>query len=283
MSLTGRTRLAGVLGWPVAHSLSPRLHNRWIAEAGLDAAYLPLPVAPENFAQAVRSLRDLGFAGANVTLPHKEAAKALADSLSPAAERIGAVNTLVFRDGTIHGDNTDGAGFLANLTQWWPEWRPGPCALLGAGGAARAIAVALLDAGCPDLTIANRSQVRAEELAAELARWSSAEITVLPWEARADRLEAITLLVNTTSLGMQGKPALDMDLSGLPATAGVADIVYTPLETPLLGAAQRRGLRAIEGLGMLLHQAVPGFEAWFGHRPQVDMATRRYVEEALAS
>jgi len=269
--LSGHARTAGVLGWPVAHSRSPRLHGLWLRRHGIDGAYLPLPVRPERFADAVRALADLGFRGANVTIPHKEAAFAVCDHVADSARRAGAVNTLVFRDGRIEGSNTDGFGFLENLRAGAPDWRPesGPAVLLGAGGAARAIAAALLDAGCPRLTLVNRTPARAEALARALG----GPVAV------ADRppLEDAALLVNTTSLGMAGHPALEIDLSPLPAEAVVADIVYVPLETGLLAAARARGLRAVDGLGMLLHQARPGFEAWFGVAPVVDQELRDFV------
>jgi len=269
--LSGRSKLAGILGWPVAHSRSPLLHGTWLARHGIDGAYLPLPARPERFADSVRALADLGFRGANVTLPHKEAAFAVCDDLAPSAGRAGAVNTLVFRDGRIEGSNTDGFGFVENCAQSVPGWRAaaGPAVVLGAGGAARAIAAALLDAGCPRLVLVNRTPARAEAL----ARGLGGPVEV----AERAPLDAASLLVNTTSLGMAGQPPLDLDLSPLPAGAVVADIVYVPLETPLLAAARARGLPAVDGLGMLLHQARPGFEAWFGAAPAVDEALRAAV------
>lgn len=269
--LSGHARLAGVLGWPVSHSRSPRLHGYWLETLGIDGAYLPLPVHPEDFAAAVRSLAALGFRGANVTIPHKQAAFEVCDVVDATARRAGAVNTLVFRDGRIEGSNTDGFGFLETVRDQAPGWQPadGPAVLLGAGGAARAIAAALLDAGCPLVTLVNRSRDRAEALARDLG----GPIAV----AEAPPLAGAALLVNTTSLGMQGHPPLEIDLAPLPAAAVVADIVYVPLETALLTAARERGLRAVEGLGMLLHQARPGFEAWFGVSPRVDPALRDLV------
>lgn len=269
--LSGHARLAGVLGWPVSHSRSPRLHGYWLETLGIDGAYLPLPVHPEDFAAAVRSLAALGFRGANVTIPHKQAAFEVCDVVDATARRAGAVNTLVFRDGRIEGSNTDGFGFLETVRDQAPGWQPadGPAVLLGAGGAARAIAAALLDAGCPLVTLVNRSRDRAEALARDLG----GPIAV----AEAPPLAGAALLVNTTSLGMQGHPSLEIDLAPLPAAAVVADIVYVPLETALLTAARERGLRAVEGLGMLLHQARPGFEAWFGVSPRVDPALRDLV------
>nr|WP_188900147.1 shikimate dehydrogenase [Caldovatus sediminis] len=274
--LSGHARLAGILGWPVAHSRSPRLHGFWLERHGVDGAYVPLPVRPERFAQAVRSLADLGFRGANVTIPHKEAAFAVCDEVAPSARRAGAVNTLVFReDGTIEGSNTDGYGFLESIREEVPGWRAdrGPAVLLGAGGSARAVAAALLDAGCPRLTLVNRTRARAEALARELG----GPIGV----AERAPLGDAALLVNTTSLGMQGQPPLELDLAPLPAGAVVADLVYVPLETPLLAAARARGLAAVGGLGMLLHQARPGFARWFGVEPQVDAALRDFVAAGI--
>lgn len=269
--LTGHARLAGVLGWPVSHSRSPRLHGHWLATLGIDGAYLPLPVHPDHFESAVRALADLGFRGANVTIPHKQAAFTVCDAVDATARRAGAVNTLVFRDGRIEGSNTDGYGFLESVRASAPGWQAGdgPAVLLGAGGAARAVAAALLDAGCPRVTLVNRSRERAEALARDLG----GPVAV----ANAPPMDDAALLVNTTSLGMQGQPPLDLDLAPLPVGAVVVDIVYVPLETPLLAAARARGLRAVDGLGMLLHQARPGFAAWFGAAPVVDDALRAVV------
>ena len=270
-TLTGKSRLAGLLGWPVSHSRSPRLHGFWLARHGIDGAYLPLPVRPERFEAAVRSLADLGFRGANVTIPHKEAAFALCDTVSEVARRAGSVNTLVFREGRIEGASTDGFGFLESIREQAPGWQAGdgPAVILGAGGAVRAVAAALLDAGCPRLTIVNRTLARAEAIAGDLG----GPIAV----ATTPPLQDAALLVNGTSLGMVGEPALEIDLAPLPAQAVVADMVYVPLETPLLAAARARGLRAVDGLGMLLHQARPGFEAWFGVAPLVDAELREFV------
>lgn len=270
--LTGKARKAGVLGWPVAHSRSPRLHGFWLERHRIDGCYLPLPVRPDRFADAVKALADLGFAGANVTIPHKEAAFAVCDAVDPSARRAGAVNTLVFRDGRIEGSNTDGWGFLESVREGAGSgWRSeaGPAVVLGAGGAARAVAAALLDAGCPRVTLVNRTPARAEALARDLG----GPVAV----AERPPLEDAALLVNTTSLGMQGQPPLHLDLVPLPAAAVVADIVYVPLETGLLAAARARGLRAVDGLGMLLHQARPGFAAWFGVEPAVDAELRAFV------
>ncbi len=261
--LTAKARLAGVIGWPVSHSRSPLLHNHWLARHGIDGAYLPLPVRPEDLPTAIAGLRAAGFRGANVTIPHKVAVAALCSTLRPAARQAGAVNTLVFTEAGIVGDNTDGAGFLASLCAHGVA--PGPALLLGAGGAARAIAAALLGEGVA-VTVANRTPARAAGLAAALPG-----LRTLPWEQR-HTLGGLALLVNTTSLGMVGQPPLAMDLSAAPPGLAVCDIVYAPLETPLMAQARARGLRTVGGLGMLLHQAVPGFAAWFGVVPEVDAA-----------
>jgi len=270
--LSGKARKAGVLGWPVSHSRSPRLHGFWLARHGIDGAYLPLPVEPARFESAVRALVDLGFAGANVTIPHKEAAFALCDTVDAVAHRAGSVNTLVFGpEGKIHGTSTDGYGFVESLAEQAPGCAPadGPAMILGAGGAVRSVAAALLDAGCPRLILVNRTVERAEALARDLG--GPVEV------ARAPDLRGVALLVNGTSLGMAGQPPLEIDLAPLPGNAVVADMVYVPLETPLLAAARARGLRGVDGLGMLLHQARPGFEAWFGVAPQVDAELRAFV------
>ena len=273
--LTGQARVAGIIGWPVAHSRSPRLHGFWLERHGIDGAYIPLPIRPDDFAPAVRGLVAAGFAGANVTLPHKHAAFALCDSVDPSAQRAGAVNTLVFREGKIAGSNTDGWGFLANLRAHGVDPAAGPALVLGAGGAARAVAAALLDSGI-SVTIANRTLERANTLARDLPG-----LHVIPWERRSDALADHALLVNTTSLGMQGHPPLLLDLPRAAPSLVVSDVVYVPLHTPLLSAAAAQGLRTVEGLGMLLHQAAPGFHAWFGVEPKVDAALRRFVAADL--
>jgi shikimate dehydrogenase len=273
--ISGKARLAGVFGWPASHSRSPRLHGYWLRQHGIDGAYVPLEVRPEDFPAAVRALVTMGFRGANVTLPHKETAFAVCDVVDGSARRAGAVNTLVFRDGQIHGSNTDGFGFLESVREQAPGWQAadGPAVLLGAGGAARAIAAALLDAGCPLLTIVNRNRERAEMLARQIG----GPVAV----ADAPPLEGAALLVNSTSLGMAGQPPLEIDLAPLPPRAVVVDAVYVPLETSLLAAARARGLRGVDGLGMLLHQARPGFEQWFGVAPGVDRGLREFVAADL--
>ena len=275
-ALSGKARLAGVIGWPVAHSRSPRLHGFWLEHYGIDGAYLPFAVRPEDLAAALGALPLLGLRGVNVTLPHKEAALGLCARVSEAARRIGAVNTIIVgEDGALEGSNTDGFGFLAHLTASQPSFRPesGPAVLLGAGGAARAIAVALLDAGVPELRLANRTASRAAALAVELGL----RVRPVAWADRASALAGSALLVNSTTMGMSGQAPLDLDLSRLPRQAVVYDIVYVPLETPLLAAARARGNAAVDGLGMLLHQARPGFAAWFGREPEVDAALRDFV------
>ena len=269
--LTGKARLAGIIGWPVEHSRSPRLHGFWLDRHGIDGAYVPLPIHPESFAVGVRGLVACGFAGANVTAPHKLAAFEICDTVEASARRAGAVNTLVFNDGKIIGRNTDGLGFIANLRAHGVDPSAGPALVLGAGGAARAVVASLLDQGIA-VTLANRTRERADGLARDLPG-----LRVIDWAARSDALPDNALLVNTTSLGMGHNPPLEIDLDRVPSGSAVADIVYVPLETPLLAAARARGLRPVEGLGMLLHQAVSGFSAWFGVTPVVDDALRRFV------
>ena len=269
--LSGKARVAGIIGWPVEHSRSPRLHGFWLQRHGIDGAYVPLPVRPGTFAPAVRGLAEAGFAGANVTAPHKLAAFEACDMVEDSARRAGAVNTLVFQDGHIVGRNTDGIGFIANLRAHGVDPATGPALVLGAGGAARAVIAALQDAGVT-VTVANRTRERAEALARDLPG-----LVVIDWSTRSPAVADHALLVNTTSLGMVGHMALELDLDHAPSGLAVADIVYVPLQTPLLAAARARGLRAVEGLGMLLHQAVPGFAAWFGTTPVVDDELRRFV------
>jgi shikimate dehydrogenase len=270
--VSARARLAGVMGYPVAHSLSPRLHNYWLEQYGIDGAYVPLPVAPEHFTAALRALGQLGFAGINVTVPHKEAAFAACDEVDAAARRMGAANMISFADGKILGRNTDGYGFRESLREAAPSWsgQGAKAVVLGAGGGARAIVAALIDEGAK-VVLVNRTRARADALARDIGG------TVADWAQRAAALDGAALLVNTTVLGLQGKEPLDLDLHGLPNAALVADIVYVPLETPLLAAARARGNLAIDGLGMLLHQARPAFAAWFGREPEVTPALRSFV------
>lgn len=268
--------LAGVIGWPIAHSLSPRLHGHWLRRHGLAGHYVALPVQPEDLAMVLRTLPRCGFVGANVTVPHKEAALALADTVTPRARRIGAANTLVFgADGGIDADNTDGHGFMANLLQHAPGWAPeGQVAvLIGAGGAARAVVVALLDAGVAQLRLTNRTRSRAEQLRDEFGP----RIEVVDWARMGEALDGAGLVVNATAMGMTGQPPLALVPEALQPGMLVTDLVYSPLVTPLLAAAQARGCRTVDGLGMLLHQAVPGFARWFGQQPEVDDALRQAV------
>lgn len=274
MRLSGRAKLAGVMGWPVGHSRSPALHGYWLEKLAIDGAYLPLPVRPEDFETVYRALPLMGFAGVNVTLPHKEQALALADRVDPQAQRIGAVNTLVVAaDGAVEGSNTDAFGFIENLHQDGFQSAGGPAVVIGAGGASRAVIAALQDDGAPEIRLINRSRDRAETVAAALG----GEISVIDWRDRAAALAGAHCLVNTTSLGMVGQPTLDLPLDDLPLSALVTDIVYTPLATDLLVRAAARGNRTVDGLGMLLHQARPGFAAWFGVWPEVDGALRAAV------
>ncbi len=275
---SGAARVAGVIGWPVAHSRSPRLHGTWLAWYGVDGAYVPLPVHPNTAEQALRALPALGLVGVNVTVPHKERAFRVCDSLTDRARHHHAVNTVtVMPGGGLHGDSTDGFGFLENLRQAMPTWDPaaGPAVVLGAGGAARAVCGALLDAGAPMVRVLNRSLERAEALADDLD--DRGAMRVAPLADAGSVLADAALLVNTTSLGMTGQPPLDLDMTGLPPTAVVNDLVYAPLDTGLLSAARARGNPVVDGLGMLLHQGRPGFQAWFGVDPAVTPALRRAV------
>ena len=280
MIISAKARLAGVMGWPVDHSLSPRLHGYWLEANGIDGAYLPLAVAPEHFAEALRVLTLLGFRGVNVTVPHKEAALDAVDVADPLARRIGAVNTITVRDdGSLEGTNTDASGFIEQLKATVPEWRPsvGPAVIIGAGGAARAICVGLLDAGVGEIRIVNRTLRRAEALATAVG----GPVRVLAWPVRANAVGDAALVINTTTLGMTGQPPLDLDTASIDDDAVVCDIVYAPLQTPLLRDAAARGLRCVDGLGMLIHQARPGFEAWFGVAPESTDDLRAFLVRDL--
>ena len=266
--------LAGVIGHPIAQSKSPQVHGHWLRTYGLAGHYIPMDVASEDLEGVLKAMPKMGFVGANVTLPHKERVLDLVDQVTDRATLIGAVNTLIFRDdGTAIGDNTDGYGFIENLRQGAPDWQPdaGPAVILGAGGAARAVVASLLDAGVPEILISNRTRVRADKLRADFGT----RLTVVEWVQAGNILENGATVVNTTSLGMVGKPELRVPLDGLNKNAVVTDLVYNPMKTNLLAEAEQLGCTTVDGLGMLLHQAVPGFERWFGVRPDVDDATRQ--------
>ncbi|MFE3835826.1 shikimate dehydrogenase [Pseudogemmobacter sonorensis] len=271
-----RIPLAAVLGHPVAHSRSPALHGYWLRRYGLQGHYIPMDVAPQDLNQVIAMMPRMGFVGANVTIPHKEAILSIADIVTDRAALIGAANTLIFRkDGKIHADNTDGAGFIANLRQQAPGWNPaaGPAVVLGAGGASRAVVAALIEVGAPEIWLANRSRPRAEALRSDFG----AKIVVHEWSTVWQVLDDCATLVNTTSLGMVGKPPLQINMERLGPQTLVTDLVYTPLQTQFLAEARVCGCPTVDGLGMLLHQAAPGFERWFGQKPEVDEATRQAV------
>lgn len=276
---TGSAHVAGVTGWPVKHSLSPRLHGYWLRKYGLNGIYAPFPIDPANFENAVRGLQAAGLKGLNVTVPHKLSAYQIADRLDPAAQLIGAVNTLVFHDdGSIEGRNTDASGFLANLRHYQVDVTAGPVLMFGAGGAARAAVQALLNAGAPEVRLINRNEANASQLMMDTA---DRRVSFHgPTSASAD-LGDVALVVNSTSLGMSGKGAVGLDMSALPSSAVVHDIVYTPLKTDFLSRAEAAGLVTVDGLGMLLHQAVPAFQAFFDVQPEVDDGLRSCLLEVL--
>jgi shikimate dehydrogenase len=277
MAITGASRLAGIMGWPIAHSRSPAVHGFWLQEHQIDGVYVPLAVAPGRLGQALRALPVLGFRGCNLTIPHKQAALKAMDRVDDFARRIGAMNTVIVApDGTLEGSNTDVFGFRENLREQAQEWRAsaGPAVILGAGGSARSVIAALSAEGVAEIRLVNRTLDRAESVAHDLAV-PETRITVHPWRQRAEALAGAGILVNTTSLGMEKEPPLEIDLAVLPRNAVVVDIVYVPLETGLLAAARRRGNLAVDGLGMLLHQGRPGFTAWFGIAPEVTPALRQ--------
>jgi shikimate dehydrogenase len=280
MAEAQKFQLAGIMGWPVTHSRSPLLHGYWIKELGLSGAYVHLPVRPERLADALRGLAALGFAGCNATIPHKEAALRLVDRVDPLARRIGAVNTIVVEpDGSLSGSNTDAFGFIECLREAAPNWHAdaGPVTVMGAGGGARAVVASLAERGAKEIRVANRTFARAEALAADFG----APVRSILWERRHDALEGTGLLVNTTSQGMSGQPPLDLSLDRLPKSALACDIVYFPLETPLLAAARKRGNPVVNGLGMLIHQARPAFKAWFGVLPDATPELRKLVEATI--
>ena len=279
--LSGKAKIAGVIGNPVAHSLSPLLHGYWLEKYGIDGAYIPLKIAPDDLRETIKSLPKMGFRGVNITVPHKEIALLLADEVDDTAQRIGAANTLYFNHqrGTVFASNTDAYGFMENIRTHIPQWsgKNKKAVVIGAGGASRAVCVALMDAGIAEIVLVNRTQDRAENVAKNLGK----PIRVEAWERRSDVLEGASILVNASTLGMQGYPLLDIALERLPAEAVVTDIVYAPLMTDLLEVAQERGNPVIDGLGMLLHQARPGFRGWFDVEPEVDNTLREHILKAI--
>lgn len=268
-----RIPLAGVIGSPIAHSKSPQLHGHWLKTYGIQGYYVPMDVNADNLERVLETLPKMGFVGVNITVPHKEKVMEFADLVTDRATLIGAANTLTFqKDGKLRADNTDGYGFIENLRQNAPQWnvKSGPAAILGAGGAARAVIASLLQAGVPKLYLSNRTRIRAEALQSEFGK----RIEVVEWVQAGNMLEECATVVNTTSLGMLGKPPLRVPLDGLHQETLVTDLVYAPLKTRLLAEAEEIGCTTVDGLGMLLHQAVPAFERWFGVGPEVDTATR---------
>jgi shikimate dehydrogenase len=278
--MTAQGKLAAVIGWPVRQSISPVLHSHWLKEHGIKGAYVALPIEPANFGRCVAAMPLMGFAGASVTVPHKEAAFALASSLDEDATATGAVNTLIFDGDRVAALNTDVRGFTSSLSETLgvDAARKGPAAVLGAGGAARAVVLALQRAGSPEIRVINRTPARSDALARSQA---GSPVRAMAWGDWKAALSDVELLVNTTSLGMTGKPALEIALDMLPGSAAVADIVYNPLETDLLRVAKANGHRTMDGLGMLMHQAVPAFAAWFGVTPKVTHQLRAELERTL--
>ncbi|HZR68539.1 MAG TPA: shikimate dehydrogenase [Burkholderiales bacterium] len=280
MAHPDRFLLAGVIGWPVMHSRSPMMHNHWFAKHGLAGSYVPLAIRPEGLERALRALHPLGFAGCNLTIPHKEKAMAIVDEIDALARAIGAISCVLVRpDGSLAGTNNDCFGFVQNVRDEQPGWRAdaGPVTVIGAGGGSRAVCYGLAREGAPEIRLVNRTFERAQALAEEFG----GSIKALRWAERHDALEGAAMVVNTTSQGMVGQEPLDLRLDRLPKSALAADIVYIPLETPFLAAARRRGNRTVNGLGMLLHQGRPAWKAWFGIEPEVTPELRRMVEKTI--
>lgn len=275
MNFTGAAIVAGISGWPVKHSRSPRIHNFWLKKYKINGVYVPFPVEPSRALEAFRALPALGITGLNVTVPNKEKAYQAMDEVDPMAKRLKAVNTITVRNGLLYGTNTDAFGFQEALREKLPKWgaKASPAVVLGAGGAARSIVAALQEEGVSDISIVNRTTQRAAALCKDLG----GRLTPVVWNNREKALQDAKLLVNTTTLGMNGQPALSIDLAALHPDAMVCDIVYTPIETLLLAQARERGILGVDGLGMLLHQARPGFKAWFGPDPEVDETLRDHV------
>lgn len=273
-------KVAGIMGWPVGQSRSPLIHNYWIAKYGLEGDYIRLPVKPESptgLKDAIAGMRAMGFAGCNLTMPHKTAALAFVDHLDPMAKRMGAVNTLVFgEDGAISGFNNDGFGYVESLREvGYSDFAKGPITVLGAGGAARAVMLALADAGAKEIRVTNRTDANAAAIAKQFTDDFGVPVRAVSWADRCQALDGCSLLVNATSQGMYGQPALDMSLDALPLSALVSDVIYVPLETPLLAAAKARSHHTVNGLGMLLNQARPAFKAWFGVMPEITSELRQ--------
>ena len=280
MSHPNQFLLAGVMGWPVMHSRSPMMHNYWFRQHELAGTYVPLAIQPEGLAAALRALNPLGFAGVNLTIPHKRQALAVVDEVDAVAKCIGAISCVVVRpDGSLTGTNNDWFGFIHNLKQEQPGWRAdaGPVVVLGAGGGSRAVCYGLMQEGAQEIRLVNRTFARAKGLADEFG----GPLKALPWDERHDALEGAALVVNATSQGMVGQPALDLRLDRLSKTALAADIIYIPLETPFLAAAQQRGNRTANGLGMLLHQGRPAWKMWFGIEPVVTAELRLLMEQSI--
>ena len=273
---TSTIPVAAVIGHPVNHSRSPRMHNFWLAHFGLEGYYIPLDIDPKKFERSIRNLPELGLVGANITIPYKEKVLKIADKISDRAALVGAANTLTFLpNGGIYADNTDGYGFLQNIKSKYKDWsaREGISVVFGAGGASRAILAALIEDGASDIILANRTRSRADQLRSDFG----AKIKVVEWMKVQNYLSEASTIINTTSLGMVGKPDLPIPLNALKKNTLVTDIVYTPIETHLLATAAKMGCRTVDGLGMLIHQAIPGFERWFGIRPGDSQALRELL------
>lgn len=281
MTDSDRFHMAGVMGWPVMHSRSPMMHNYWMEQQGLAGTYVPLAIEPGKIGPALRAMHPLGFAGCNLTIPHKQDAMEIVDEVDEVAKKIGAISCVVVRDdGSLFGTNNDWLGFLGNLKEFRPDWRAdaGPVTVIGAGGGSRAVCYALLDQGVTEIRLVNRTRERAEKLAEEFG----GPIAVHPWEERHDALDGVAMAVNVTSQGMQGETALDIQLDALPVDAIAADIIYIPLETPFLAAARARGNPTLNGVGMLLHQGPPAWKRWFGVEPQVTPDLRAEMEKSIS-
>ncbi len=281
MTDSDRFHMAGVMGWPVMHSRSPMMHNYWMEQQGLAGTYVPLAIEPGKIGPALRAMHPLGFAGCNLTIPHKQDAMEIVDEVDEVAKKIGAISCVVVRDdGSLFGTNNDWLGFLGNLKEFRPDWRAdaGPVTVIGAGGGSRAVCYALLDQGVTEIRLVNRTRERAEKLAEEFG----GPIEVHSWEERHDALDGVAMAVNVTSQGMQGETALDIQLDALPVDAIAADIIYIPLETPFLAAARARGNPTLNGVGMLLHQGPPAWKRWFGVEPQVTPDLRAEMEKSIS-